>query len=325
MSEFPLGYIPADKRNRAQHETHDRCMAAMPQQFRLTGAIGDKPEYLNYMELWKHDRVKKALGAEFTGVYQKTGSCVGAGGGNALMSLVCTEVLIVKEQEEIVLPFWLYPYGKSRELIGEQTEGEGSFGSAFAEACKQFGVFGNLEEGLPKPSTSDGYVWGEREEMRWSNGRAVPPKWVDLGKTKLVRTTAPLRSVEQVIESLTNGYLVTCAFNNYCGPRGARVQGTGDDACVIGTLDTYGPHQTSYQAYWKHPKFGELLWNENQWSRTTYPRCPRVGRGTGVWQRAEEVDEAIRNRSMNAELFSLSAYDGYPARTIKIDWSQLGA
>lgn len=308
----PLGWITPKDRTPLQWQSNDLCLSLMPQHFAIRGSAPDVGPYVNLMELWKHADVQSALGYEYSGTHQLSGSCVGAGGGNALFTLVAIEVLRLNDPEQIILPFWLYPYGKSRELLGEQSEGEGSLGSTFAEACKRFGVFGNHEDGLPSPQNSDGLVWGKDVEMRWSNGKAAAPKWVDLGKRFLVKTTTALKSSADARLAIRNGYPVTFACNNYMTPGQERVQGSGAEAACVGSLSSRGGHQTSLLATWDHPKLGLLFWNQNQWGNSVYKADPKTGRRDGCWMTAKDFDNAIR--SLDAEVFAFSQYDGYPAQ-----------
>lgn len=318
MTTPPLGWISPADRTSKQLDADADCLAKMPKRFAITGSAPDVGPYVNLMDLWKEPQVTQAFGYIFPGVHQITGSCVGAGGGNVLFTLCAIEVIRLNDPEQIILPFWLYPYGKSRELLGDTREGEGSLGSTFAEACKRFGVFSNSESGLPQPQNSDGLVWGKEAEMKWSNGTAAASNWVTLGKTHLVRTTTPLKSSQEVRESIRNGYPVTFASNNYMTPGAERVIGSGADAACVGSLTTYGPHQTSIQAAWDHPTLGLLFWNENQWARNTYKTDPKTGRASGCWMTAKDVDNAIRG--LDAEVINFSQYDGYPAQNV-VDWS----
>ena len=322
MKTPPLGWIRPDERTQTMWDVHEIAVKNMRQPFRIAGHGEDPGPYLNLIELWRNPEVVTALGYEFSGIHQITGSCVGAGGGNAIFSMACVEVIRLNDPEQIVIPFWLFTYGKSRELLGDRTEGEGSLGSTFAEAAKRFGVFSNTEDGLPQPQNTDGLIWGEAVEMKWSNGIAIPAKWLDVGRKHLVKTVAPLKSSADVKASLQNLYPVTFACDYYMGPNGARVRGSSDNKACVGTLNTFGGHQTTLQGYWEHPELGLLFWNENQWDRNTYPVDPKTGRASGVWMPASEVDRAIRG--MNAEVYGWSQYDGYPAQKIKIDWSGLG-
>lgn len=318
----PLGWITPVDRTSKQIDANDDSLARMPHTFRIAGTAPDPGPFVNLMELWKAPQVTQVFGYIYPGTHQLTGSCVGAGGGNVLFTLCAIEVIRLNDPEQIILPFWLYPYGKSRELLGDKSEGEGSLGSTFAEACKRFGVFSNSESGLPQPQNTDGLVWGESIEMKWSNGAAVASNWVTLGKTHLVKTTTPLKSSAEARDAIRNGYPVTFACNNYMTPGAESVKGTGADACCVGALSSSGGHQTSLQAAWDHPTLGLLFWNQNQWGNATYKVDPKTGRRDGCWMTAKDFDNAVRG--LDCESFAFSQYDGYPAQTIKLssvyDW-----
>ncbi len=321
MNAPPLGWIEPIRRTPAQIEADVDCLTKMPRLFQITGSVPDPGPYVNLMELWKSPQVVSALGFEFPGTHQLTGSCVGAGGGNVQFTLGAIEVVRLDDPEQIILPFWLYTYGISRMLLGETSEGEGSLGSTFAEAAKTYGVFSNAESGLPQPQNTDGLIWGEQVEMKWSNGKAIAENWTGLGKKHLIRTTTPLKSAAEVHEAIRNGYPVTFACSNYITPGNERIRGT-SEPCVVGQLDGNGGHQTTLLASWKHPELGPLLYDPNQWGLKTYKLDPKTKSQIGTWLPDSEVDRAIR--SLDAEVFAFSQYDGYPAQTIKLssvyDW-----
>jgi hypothetical protein len=262
MNTFPTGYITPDERTAAQADAHDAAVAKMPPRFALSGpAAPDPGPEVNLTTFWDHPAVAKSLGYKFTGTHQITGSCVGAGGGNVLFSLAVMEVLRLGDREKIVLPYWPYTYGISRMLLGETSEGEGSLGSTFAEAARTYGVLDNAEPALPKPTDSDGLVWGKSVEMQWSNGRKISATWTGLGKQHLVRSTAPIKSADELLAALRNYYPVTFACNCYVTPGNERAVG----GYYVGRLDGNGGHQTSIQGFTTTPGGNVLFRNVNQW------------------------------------------------------------
>ena len=316
MNTPKLGWITPAKRTADMHDGHARSLARMPRTFRITGSAPDPGPYVNLMELWKHPQVVSALGYEYSGTHQLTGSCVGAGGGNVQFTLSAIEVIRLNDPEQIILPFWLYTYGISRMLLGETSEGEGSLGSTFAEASKTYGVFSNAENGLPQPQNSDGLIWGESVEMKWSNGKAIASNWTALGKKHLIRTTTPLKSAAEVRDAIRNGYPVTFACDRYITPGNERVKGSGENACSVGKYDGDGGHQTSLLGSWDNPELGPMLYDPNQWGLNTYILDPKTGRKIGTWVTHDDVDYAIKH--YNAEVYAFSQFDGYPAQTLKL-------
>lgn len=314
MNDYPLGWIPPIERTRQQEAMHAAAMALMPPRFQILGTAPDPGPLVSLIDLWRHPRVTETLGYEFPGIHQITGSCVGAGGGNMGFTLSCVEAIRLGEPEQIILPFWLYTYGLSRMLMGDNSEGEGSLGSTFAKAAAEYGWFSQGEPGLPTPENTDGLIWGKQVELKWSNGRAIPQNWLTLGKTHLVRTVSPITAGEQSRVSLRNFYPNTFACNWFINPGSEKLKGSGANAAVVGTLNASGGHQTSLLGVWDNPELGPLVWNENQWGRKVYQEDPTMKRASGCWMPLSEIDRALKRGY--GEVFSFSQHDGYPAQML---------
>lgn len=307
MTPYPLGYITPRERNAIQHAAHAAAMNSMLPRFGISGSAPDPGPKVFLTDFWTHAAVVQALGRPFSGFHQLTGSCVGAGGGNAIFSLAAIEVIRLKDPEQIVQPFWPYTYGISRMLLGETSEGEGSLGSTFAEAARTYGVINQAESGLPVPQDTNGLTLPEREELRWSNGKAIAKTWVDKGKVHLVKSTAPIRSADELWDAISNYYPTTFACNNFITPGHERQSGE----WYIGKLDGRGGHQTSIQGRVVTSGGNRLFVNVNQWGLNVYK-----GLGNAVMMEPSEVDRAIR--SLSAEIFAFSQFDGFPAQTINL-------
>lgn len=313
---YPLGWISFPQRTGDMDVAHARALAKMLA--RMAPEQAEPGPYVNLMETWKAPAVVQSLGFEFPGIHQLTGSCVGAGGGNCTFTLAAIEVLLRNDPERIIIPFWLFTYGISRMLIGERSEGEGSLGSAFAEAAKTYGVFAQTESGLPPCQNGDGLTWGERVEMKWSNGMAIGQEWVTLGKKHLVRATDPVKSSADGRNAIRNLYPMTFASPWFMEPGRESVQGSKEPACV-GKLTGNGGHQTSILAVWDHPELGLLFWNENQWGMKVYKSDPKTGRGSGCWMTERDFNKVAQ--SGDGEIYKFSQYDGYPAQTL--NWADI--
>jgi len=315
---YQLGWIEHAKRNIAQKRAHVNAMAAMPTNVTFSGVRLMEPGPLvSFLDFWKHPRVIETLGFEFDGWHQLTGSCVGAGGGNVLFSLMCIEILRLQQREKLGLPFWLYTYGKSRELLGDRSEGEGSLGSTFAEAAKEYGTLNHSFPGLPQPKNSDGLLYDQRTELKWSNGVAAPADVVTEGKMHLVQTTAPCNDHSTVRLSIRGYFPVTLASGRFCNPGNERLMGT-KEPVMVGDLDASGGHQTSIQAVYDHPELGPIFWNQNQWGKQTYKMCPFMKRRDGVWNLAKTVDWACKG---DGEVITFSQFQGFPLGMLP--WDQL--
>jgi hypothetical protein len=310
--DFPTGYIPVEDRTDAQKKAYHEAVERMPS----FGIAGEKPPVgfkIILTDLWKHSKTVEALGREFPGWFQYTGSCVGVGGGNAQQTTLLADKLIRSEPEKPVLILWPYNYGRSRLLGGMRGRGEGSFGDTYAKSCSEDGSCDWEGDGLPPVSAANGMlVIGRSMELTWSDGTFAPQYVRDEAKQhKFI--SAPLSSADQVRDAIVNGYGVTRAGMQYCNPGSASVQG---DA-LIGRYNGRGGHQESWLGYWNHPTHGELFYEMNQWGANAYGKCPSGAAPGGCWIRKAEVDAFCRN----GEVYALSNYDGYPARPEVFDWA----
>ena len=308
----PLGYIPPADLDPAALAAHRAAESVLP-----AFAMPPVPEGVDKVvltECWKHPRVVQALGYEFPGYHQLTGFCVGAGGGNALATCSFLDVLRRGHTERIVRPDPLRPYGRSREIIGWNYQGEGSTGAAFARAVLE-GTPDGLTDGIPRPEVRDGLEFGASVEMRWSAARNNPAGVITEGKKHPVQTVAAsLTTSDQVRDAVANGYPCTFANSLYVGR--ASVQGT-PPVCV-GRFDGSGGHQTSIQGWWNHPQLGELFLYVNQWTASTYPADPGGGPRCSCWVTRDELERRFNARDRfgnpDVECYPFSSYDGYPAQ-----------
>lgn len=299
----------ASKAEPEEHAARDSSIAAMPD-LSITGVSAYRD--VTKVQLW--DCWAIALGKEFIGIRQLRGSCVGAGGGNACFSLGASDVVKRRDREKAMIPFWLLPYGISRMLGGMNRPGDGSFGSTFADAVREYGHIPADTEGLPKYREDDGLIWGSQAELDWSVGRSIAKKWLDMAKPHLVKSTARCKSADDVREAIKSFYPVTIA-SNWGGQM--RPGTTGDPAVLLNKRVTSWSHQMSVHAWWDHPTLGELFWVQNQWGIETHGRCPSGAPGGGFWIKRSEMDWICRN----GEAFTLSQFDGFPAPEQPLDFS----
>jgi hypothetical protein len=298
MQSLPQGWIPFEQRTLVQNAAHFEALSSLPK-FEIVGRTTYPKDGKAFLtNLWKHERVKSKLGFEFPGVHQITGSCVGAGGGNMLFSLATADAIMRGEPEEVIIPFWLLPYGRSRYYLGDTSPGEGSTGSTFARACIEDGTLDGRGEGLPEFKNSDGLVWGERVEMSWSDGDAK--QTMDLlpeSRKHLVQTAA---------------YPVTIASS-----WGGRMEcpTKGDPPVLLNEHSGSWSHQMSVQNWWDHPTLGEIFWVQNQWG-DAHGHDPAGGPAGGFWVVKNDIDWICRN----GEVYAFSQFNGYPAQDIAWDW-----
>lgn len=314
----PLGFIAPKDRTKEQHDAHAKALAGMLKFVAPPMPTG--PVNVRLFNAWKHpDVVADCGGVTFDRFHQITGSCVGAGGGNALFSLIASQRLFADNPMKAFIPWWPWTYGKSRLLAGMRTPGEGSLGSTFFEACKQ-GVMDSNNPKLPKFSDSDGLTLTKSIELQWSDGdSSTVEAWDSVATEHPLGAGAEVKDVAGLRAGIINGYSATFACNNYIGH--ARVEGSGDEAVLIGYWDTYGPHQQSIHAVWDHPRFGPLYWAQNNWPGSSYPRDPAGGPVCGCWVREDKVTAAMR---LDSEVFLLSQLPWFPAQPKVLDWSMIG-
>lgn len=303
MPPTNLGWIQPADRTPFQIDLDNQIQSRMPV-FAISGRY-DEPTNKQAL-LYKFIKDHKPF-------YQQTGSCVGCGLGMALWCLESVEVHQLGQLEDPICPFWLLPYGKSREIGGLLGRGEGSFGSAAIEAIQKFGVLPSNHPDVPQVKvTDDSLVWGEKAELDWSDGQKISEKFLSPAKKHLVKSSARLHNWQDCKASLINGYPITCA-SNWGGKMNPPIQG--NPAILLNTRVTTWGHQMSCLGWAEHPEFGDIFWIQNSWgvSHGTSPGHYQEPAG-GFWIKATEMDWICRT----GEVFSLSNFAGFPAQ--KLDW-----
>lgn len=322
MSTFPTGWVEFEERTNEQNDIHDAIVAKMPKFATPKTVFGGTPPVgtkIVLCDIWKHPAVIAALGFAFTGVHQITGSCVGAAGGNMLFTTAAMDVLDKGEPEKLVMPFWLYNYGQSRARAGMRGQGEGSFGSTFADSCKLDGSPDSKDVALQLPGPSnvdDGLIWGKNVEMKWSDGRTASDDVKNISKQHLIQTVQPVSTGPDVRDMIINKYAITRASSLYVNPGTGRIK----DGAIVGAYNGRGGHQETWLGYWHHPTLGELILEMNQWGLDIYSKDPTLAPLGGIWIPLELVDRMCQ--SNDAEVYAFSNYEGYPEQSHKFDWDR---
>ena len=315
MTDLPLGWIDFHERTDEQNLIHDRIVGTLP----VFGLVSEQPAVNTKVlltNLWTKQEVKDALGFAFPGWHQFTGSCVGVGYGNGIQTLNFIDAFIRNELERIILAFWPYNYGRSRQLAGMNGPGEGSLGSTIAKSGSIDGTSDWIKTlGLPEVKNTDQLVIGKSQELVWSDGKHAPQAVRTEALPHKV-TSAQLSSGAQVRDSIINGYPVLRAFGKFVNPGSTQVR----SGVRIGTYNGSGGHQESWLGYWNHPQLGELIYEMNQWGQQVYGADPGGGALGGCWISLDDVDRQCR--SQYSEIYALSQYDGYPAQPRFFDWIQ---
>lgn len=306
-----FGWVPPECRTREEAAKVSNVMASLPP-FQLSGSFrGDKVKVGLY-----EARQKIAKTQHPPTINQSTGSCVGAGGGNALMTLRDVEIAIGGKLAEPDMFWWLYTYGESRELSGMRSRGDGSTGAGWAKAITTKGTFLATEPGLPPFEMRNGwYYLSPSIERQWSDGQMEPGKWDPLAAQHLVKSAARCNSAEDVATALQNGYpcTVACMF----GTRGQKRLGDGDNAVMVSEWDGSWAHQQYIDAWWNHPTLGELFRVGNNWGPDAHSPAVDGSPNGGYWVRKATMQRMCGGQ----EVFALSAFNGFPAR--ELDWAIL--
>ena len=144
---------------------------------------------------------------EFTAIFNGVAQyqCVSFGAKNAVEYLMATEKLMKGDNEKFEFVFPPYLYGTGRVLIGRgQLNGEdGSLGSWMADAVIKYGVLRSNFDGLPKYAGSIAKKWGDTP--------GPDKKFIEEGTKHPVKSAAKIKSWDQLVEAIVNGYPCTTA------------------------------------------------------------------------------------------------------------------
>lgn len=313
----PLGWISPQDRTPDQHAAHADALAKMPR-FAMAPVTPAGPVKVMLTDFWEAADVKADIGRDFIGFHQLTGSCVGASEGNAVFTLGAVQRCIADAPTKAFIPWWLFPYGRTRYNEGDRGQGEGAVDSVMGQTLIKEGVFDINQPGLPTFNDDDGLYLTSKIELQWSDGAKIDQKWRDLAKQFPLGGAAPLHTTEDIKTAILNGYPVLDGCNKYVG-HGAIV-GSGNTAYVQGHYDGNGGHSTCFLGYWDHPNDGPLFMYSNQWPTQTYPKDPAGAGRCCVWLKESEVAKLFRMGGDNGETMALSHLTYFPAQPKILDW-----
>jgi len=304
-----LGWIEPKDRTKEQSDAHDAAMAAMPKFALGASDIPTGPLNIQLDMGWSHPDVVADVGLAFDRFHQLTGSCVGAGGGNALFTLICVQRLLTKGATRAFLPWWPHPYGRSRFIAGFRGRGEGSLGSTFFQALKRYGVPDAREavaQGVPGFKADDGLVLTSKQELDWSDGGSqLVASYDDEALPRPLGSGQEVRDVVQARAALANGSPLTVACSRYIG-NGRIVAGAGGKRYVVGKWDSSGGHQQYCTGVVDDAVLGPMYKVGNNWPRSVYPTLPdQTVNSTFVLE-----DDFKRMFGYDAEVFALSHLEG---------------
>ena len=217
-------------------------------------------------EVFLWELVYRALGDKYPPWnWQLTGSCVNGGYNNMLKVLMGVELVTLPQAEAWAEPFTLHTYGLSRYLgFGDQTEGEGSFGTAMARAGSEGGVIFTDDPEVDKPSVcGPAVVYDAPVELKWSSVRNHPAGLKARSKAYTVQYER-CRKVEEVNDHLRRRHPLTFA-GNWGGRMSGAVKGTSHPVLTMSRRETWNHQQSILGAWLPHPELGPLYYVQNQW------------------------------------------------------------
>jgi hypothetical protein len=228
-----------------------------------------------------------------------------------LFVLSAVEVVRLGDPEQVLVPFWLLPYGRSRYYAGMRGQGDGSLASAWAEAVKRDGVVPNGGSDMPTFENNDGLVWGRNAEYQFSAGERISPSLLEQGRRHLIQSTAMIRNADQLRDAIRAGY--PCM---YAGDWGGLMECpvTGNPPVLLNRRRGTWMHNQACIAWYDHPELGELFGIWNQWGLRTHGSDPAGLPGGAYWVTKKEADYQCRN----GEVIAVSQFQGFPS--LDISW-----
>lgn len=305
-----FGLIESERRS-LERKAFDAAFLAQLPDFKISGSWAPKER----VALWK-------VGAQLFGRHlrynwQTTGSCVGAGGDNALKTVMAVEI-VMGDFEEFRTLWWPYTYGRSRFRMGDRGPGEGSTGETWGEAILEDGSIAIEEAGnVPAFTEERGWIKLSRAtELSWSDGDAPQTlALMPVAKQHIVKTMAKANSHADVLAGLDNGYTATQASN--FGFRQMVPTPRGNPAVRMVSWDGSWSHQTYIDEYWNHPTEGLIFRWGNNWGPDAHGPALADEPDSSVYITAATLDKICQRGTV----LILSPYNGYPARKVPVDWT----
>lgn len=320
MATPPLGYIEPHLRNQMQQDAHNAALAKGIR-FSLPLMTLAKGEKIILTDMFKNIDVIGDLGGEFTGFGQYTGSCVGVSAGDGEAIIAAVQRTIADAPTKAFIPWWPFAYGRTRYNEGDRGQGEGAVDSVMGQTLNQEGSFDINQPGLPSFSKTgaDGWWLTKNQELLWSDGARIDPKWLAVAKNSTIKGVAPVNTTDEMVSAIVNGYPILTGCSMYVGH--GSISGSGDTAYVRGHYDGSGGHSTIRCGVWNHPTDGMLILYWNQWDTSTYPKDPAGGVRCSVWLPIAEEEKMLnRYGGNNGETMLLSHLDSTPVQPKVYDW-----
>lgn len=292
-----FGWIHPNNRTPVVKQISEDLILGMPD-FNL---IGGTYTYQPKVCLW--DCVKAVTSKHLSCMKQLAGSCVGQGKAKAEWYLMYADIIKRGDWELAIMPYEPYGYSASRVCAGISGSEDGSTGAGGAEAAKKYGVLSSEFPGLPKwKSYSNTVEWPGQLDKSWGMG---PPdnKYITEGRKHLVKTTALVKNVDQVIDALQNYYPITTASS-----WGGRDKCPVVEGVLLNSRTGEWMHQQMIAGFWDHPKLGQIFNINNSWGESFHGDNKVDDSPPGsYWVKRKDVEFMIAAR----DSFVYSQFDGF--------------
>lgn len=228
---------------------------------------------------------------------QETGDCVGAGLAQAGARLQVAEIATLYQEELLKLWNTAFIYGISRVQIGGgRIPGPGSTGAWGAAAVKQYGVLFDSDVGVPPYSGHLSDRWGDRP--------GPPEEFQAIAADNLVRTIAPLVSIEDLRDALCNYHPITVA-----SMQGFRMKPIERDGFHVFVPEGTWTHQMALIAWMDEPF--PAAYRLNSWGPNAHGTPLNEEPPGGAWCTADVLEHELSNPQH--EFFTYSKFDGFPS------------
>lgn len=207
--------------------------------------------------------------------------------------------------------WWPYTYGQSRHRMGDDSEGEGCTGAAWAAAARYDGMWFEEEttEVEPWHDASGWMQMTQRDEYRWSSGPWAKEKYGALGLLHLVSQVVPIKDADDAAARIMEGYTLTHA-SDY-GTQ--TIERAGNPPVMLAQWDSSWPHQMSCSDCWEHPTLGLIFDNDNTWGPGAHP-APLSGEDPGgFWIPGKDYTRICKS----GEVFGFKGFAGLTGRAIR--------
>jgi hypothetical protein len=305
--EIACGWLPPHERTAAMNKADEAAQLSFSP-FNIRGRFSAAERRY---PLWKAGKILTGKFLRYN--WQTTGSCVGAGGDNALKTLLACQIVLKGLNQELRDVFWPFAYGRSRFRGGIRGRGEGSFGSAWAKAILEDGFLPDDGEGgdLHDFTVRDNWlVLPAKTEMDWSDGARIAEKWLKIGREYPVRTVARMKSKHDCFEAIAHGYPLTQASS--FGFSGAKVQGS-EFPIRVATWNGTWHHQTFIDEVWDHPELRGIYFRwPNNWGPDAHGKPTGDEPPGGVYIHEDTMDRLCKE----GEVYALSDAEGFPAQEL---------